>query len=93
MPITSLSSKGQVIIPKALRDARHWQAGTRLEVIDTLEGLLLKPVMTGQKTDLPQGLAAIRSRIAYQGPAVSVEDMHAAVLEEAARRNKLVGSD
>jgi hypothetical protein len=34
-----------------------------------------------------QGLAAIRQRIAYQGPAVSIEDMNAAVLSEAARKH------
>jgi AbrB family looped-hinge helix DNA binding protein len=84
---TLLSSKGQIIIPKAMRDARHWHAGTRLEVQDTPEGLLLKPVIASQKTPLAQGLASIRQRIAHQGPAVSIEAMNAAVLSEAARRN------
>ena len=87
MQTTLLSSKGQVIIPKALRDARHWHAGTRLEVQETAEGLLLKPIETSQKTPLVQGLAAIRQRIAYQGPAVSIEEMNAAVLSEAARKH------
>jgi AbrB family looped-hinge helix DNA binding protein len=87
MQTTLLSSKGQIIIPKALRDARHWHAGTRLEVQETTEGLLLKPVETNQKTPLAQGLAAIRQRIAYQGPAVSIEDMNAAVLSEAVRKH------
>ena len=88
MPTTLLSSKGQVIIPKAMRDAHRWQAGTRLEVQDTAEGILLKPVTRADKTALPNGLAAIRKRIAYLGPIVSTEDMNAAVLREAARRHK-----
>lgn len=88
MQLTLLSSKGQVIIPKALRDAHDWQVGTRLEVIDTVEGVLLKPVVARQTTALPQGLAAIRSRLAYKGPAVSLEDMNAAVLQEAKDRNQ-----
>lgn len=87
MQTTLLSSKGQIIIPKAMRDARHWHAGTRLEVQETAEGLLLKPVIASQKTPLTQGLASIRKRIAYQGPAVSIEDMNAAVLREATQRN------
>ena len=87
MQTTLLSSKGQIIIPKAMRDARHWHAGTRLEVQETAEGLLLKPVVANHKTPLAQGLAAIRQRIAYQGPAVSIEDMNAAVLSEAFRRH------
>ena len=70
-----------------MRDARHWHAGTRLEVQETDEGLLLKPVIASRKTPLAQGLASIRQRIAYQGPAVSIEDMNAAVLREASRRN------
>ena len=88
MQLTLLSSKGQVIIPKAMREARHWHAGTRLEVTDTTEGLLLKPVQPQQKTDLPQGLSAIRSRIAYAGPTRSIEDMNEAVLKEAQRRGR-----
>jgi AbrB family looped-hinge helix DNA binding protein len=88
MQFTSLSSKGQVIIPKAMREARHWTVGTRLEVTDTAEGLLLKPVRPQQKTALPQGLAAIRSRIAYAGPTRSIEDMNEAVLTEAQRRGR-----
>ncbi|WP_180132375.1 AbrB/MazE/SpoVT family DNA-binding domain-containing protein [Rhodoferax sp. BLA1] len=88
MQLTLLSSKGQVIIPKALRDAHDWQVGTRLEVIDTVEGVLLKPVVARQTTALPEGLAAIRSRVAYKGPAVSLKDMNAAVLQEAKNRNQ-----
>ena len=87
MQTTLLSSKGQVIIPKTLRDAHRWHAGTRLEVLETAEGILLKPVVDANKTALPAGLAAIRKRIAHKGPAVSIEDMNAAVLREAARRN------
>ena len=43
METTRLSSKGQVIIPKAFRSAHHWQAGLELMVIDTGDGILLKP--------------------------------------------------
>ena len=86
MPLTLMSSKGQVIIPKALREALHWHAGTRLEVKDTADGLLLTPVPPQQKAPLPQGLAAIRRRIGYSGPIRSVEDMADAILKEAQRR-------
>ena len=88
MQMTLMSSKGQVIIPKAMRDARQWRAGTRLEVTDTAEGLLLKPVQPQQKAALPQGLAAIRSRIAYAGPTRSVEEINEAVVKEAQRRGR-----
>ena len=88
MQLTLLSSKGQVIIPKAIREARHWHAGTRLEVTETAEGLLLKPVQPQQKAALSEGLAAIRSRIAYAGPTRSIGDINTAVLKEAQRRGR-----
>ena len=88
MQTTLLSSKGQVIIPKALREARHWRTGTRLQVQETSEGLLLKPVTSDEKVPLAEGLAAIRKGIAYQGAAVSIEVMNSAILREAARKGK-----
>lgn len=88
MQLTSLSSKGQVIIPKAMREAHHWQAGTRLEVTNTAEGLLLRPVQARTKVSLPQGLAAIRARIAYTGPVRSLAEMKDAVLQAARRRSQ-----
>jgi len=43
METTRLSSKGQVIIPKAFRSTHRWESGLELMVIDTGDGLLLKP--------------------------------------------------
>ena len=87
MHSTVLSSKGQVIIPKTLRAARRWGPGTRLEVFDTPEGVLFKPVQHAAKGELASGLSAIRQRVAYRGPVVSIADMDAAVLREAAQRH------
>ncbi|MBE2244927.1 MAG: AbrB/MazE/SpoVT family DNA-binding domain-containing protein [Burkholderiaceae bacterium] len=83
---TTLSSKGQIIIPKALRAARRWGPGTQLEVHDTPDGVLLRPLQPAPKTALGEGLAAIRRRVGHRGPAVSLAQMDAAVIEEAARR-------
>ena len=88
MQTTLLSSKGQIIIPKPLRDAHRWHTGTRLEVLETAEGILLRPVVGSNKTALSAGLAAIRQRISCKGPVVSIDAMNAAVLDEAARRHK-----
>jgi AbrB family looped-hinge helix DNA binding protein len=84
MPTTTLSSKGQVIIPKTLRVAKRWGPGTLLEVRDTPEGVLLRPAAPAEKADLAAGLAAIRRRVAYAGPVVSLADMEAEVLRQAA---------
>ena len=40
---TTLSSKGQVVIPKELRDARKWHVGMALTVEEVPQGLLIRP--------------------------------------------------
>jgi AbrB family looped-hinge helix DNA binding protein len=40
---TTLSSKGQVVIPKELRDARQWHVGMSLTVEAVPQGLLIRP--------------------------------------------------
>ena len=82
---TRLASKGQVIIPKALRDAKHWTAGTSLIVEQTAEGILLRPVPLPRKLPAVTALRGIQERIAYQGKAASVEEMQQAITDEAAR--------
>ena len=52
METTRLSSKGQVIIPKKLRDAHHWLAGHKLMAIDTGDGILPKPKKPFEETNL-----------------------------------------
>jgi AbrB family looped-hinge helix DNA binding protein len=39
---TVLSTKGQIILPKAIRKQRRWEAGTRLTVEQTEDGILLR---------------------------------------------------
>jgi AbrB family looped-hinge helix DNA binding protein len=79
---TIISTKGQVILPKAIRDHRHWPAGTRLTVEDTPEGVLLKPtpVFSASSVD------AVFGSLHYQGSALSIEDMDEAISREAKRR-------
>lgn len=42
--ITTLSSKYQISIPKAVREQQHWQAGQELVFIPKGAGVLLMPV-------------------------------------------------
>jgi AbrB family looped-hinge helix DNA binding protein len=83
---THISTKGQVIIPKSMRDANHWVAGTELVAEQTPLGILLRPASTPKKRPLLATLRAIQERIGYTGPPVTVEQMNQAVLDEAARR-------
>jgi AbrB family looped-hinge helix DNA binding protein len=79
---TVISTKGQVILPKAIRDQRHWAAGTRLTVEDTPEGVLLKAVPLFAHTSVSSVFGSMR----HSGQALSLEDMDKAVTREASRR-------
>jgi AbrB family looped-hinge helix DNA binding protein len=75
METTKLSSKGQVIIPKPLRSAHHWETGQELVVIDMGDGILLKP-----KTPFPESnIKDVASCLKYDGKAKTLEDMEDAI--------------
>ena len=80
---TIVSTKGQVILPKAIRQRRHWGPGTRLLVEDTPDGVLLKaaPVFAATR---PEDVAGM---LAYDGPAKTVEEMEAGIAAEVKRRD------
>lgn len=88
METTTLSSKGQIIIPKALRDSRHWRPGTKFLIEETAAGLVLKPANLFPPTSLKEGLGCA----GYEGAAKTVEEMRQGV-DEALRREWLGGSD
>lgn len=80
---TTVSTKGQVILPKSIRQRREWDAGTRLLVEDTPDGVLLKPAPAFAETR-PQ---EVFGSLAYRGKPKTLEEMAAGVLAEARRRN------
>jgi AbrB family looped-hinge helix DNA binding protein len=82
---TTVSTKGQVILPKALRDARKWRPGTKLVVEETPDGILLRAAPVFPATSLDDVVGMLK----YDGPPVSLEDMNVAIEAEAIRRAKL----
>ncbi|MHB2266462.1 AbrB/MazE/SpoVT family DNA-binding domain-containing protein [Aliihoeflea sp. PC F10.4] len=80
---TTVSTKGQVILPSAIRQRREWGAGTRLVVEDTPEGVLLKPAPAFAETR-PEDVFA---SLPYSGKPKTLEEMDAGVLAEAKRRD------
>lgn len=77
MLTSTLSSKGQIIIPSALRAAHHWEAGTEFVIVDTDDGVLLKPRKPFPVTRLEDGLGCA----GYSGPAKSLEEIERGVAE------------
>lgn len=75
MEVTRLSSKGQVIIPKALRAAHHWETGQELIAIDVGDGILLKPKKPFPETTL----AEVAGCLNYSGEPKSLDELEAAV--------------
>lgn len=63
METTKLSSKGQVIIPKTLRSIHHWEPGLELLVIDTGDGLLLKPKVPFAPSDLADVVGMLKGKV------------------------------
>ena len=80
---TTVSTKGQVILPKSIRQQREWGAGTRLLVEDTPEGVLLKPAPAFAETR-PQD---VFGSLPHRGKPKTLEEMAAGVLAEARRRH------
>jgi AbrB family looped-hinge helix DNA binding protein len=85
METTKLSSKGQIILPKVVRDSHHWAPGTDFSVEDTGDGVLLRPLKTAQPTRLDDVVGCLRTN----GPARRLDEMDAAIGSELrARRDR-----
>ncbi|HEY8441431.1 MAG TPA: AbrB family transcriptional regulator [Xanthobacteraceae bacterium] len=80
---TTVSTKGQVILPKPIRQRRRWKPGTRLVVEDTKEGVLLKqaPLLA------PTRAKDVFGCLGHAGPPKSLEQMQAGIAQEARRRH------
>ncbi len=84
METTKLSSKGQIIIPKAVRDARGWGPGTTFEIEETKDGIMLRPAKPFPSTHIDSVIGCLK----WNGPPKTIEEMDAAVLAAAKRRWK-----
>ena len=81
METVKLSSKGQFILPKSIRDRHHWEAGTEFVIIDRGAELVIKPTKVFPLAQLePPDTPSI-----YHGRPLSLEDMDQAVLTEAGK--------
>ena len=57
---TTVSSKGQVVIPRALREKYRLTSGTRLHVAESAEGLVLAPVQQAGSSRSQTGWRTLR---------------------------------
>ncbi len=71
MTVTTLklSSKGQVVIPKQIREELHWQVGTTLTLIANGSSITLK----AQPKSSGHDLSGLIGMLQHQGPAIPTE--------------------
>lgn len=75
MITTTLSTKGQIIIPKEIRERRGWGAGLSLEVVEEGDNLILRPVRAPRRTTVDDLLGCLP----YQGRPKTLEEMEAGI--------------
>ena len=79
---TQLSTKGQIVLPKALRDKLGWRAGDKFVVEERPEGVLLRAA----DKEAPTRIEDVFGMLGPAKRVVSIEEMNQAVLDEAGRR-------
>ena len=75
MNTTRLSSKGQIVVPKKLRETYDWQTGLEFIVIDVGDRILLKPKRPFATTTVED----VAGCLAYDGSPKTIEDMNTAI--------------
>jgi AbrB family looped-hinge helix DNA binding protein len=84
MSTTTLSTKGQVLIPKEVRERRGWAAGLTLEVEECEDGVVLRPVRTLPRTTVDDLLGCLPP---YKGRPRTLAQMEAGI-SKGARRSR-----
>jgi AbrB family looped-hinge helix DNA binding protein len=79
---TTLSTKGQVILPAAIRRRHNWRPGTRLAVEETADGVLLRPAPAFPPTTTEEVFGCLR----HEGEPKTLEEMRDGIAAEVRRR-------
>ena len=75
METTRLSSKGQIIIPKAIRQTYQWPVGQEFIVEETDQGILLRPQKLFSQTRVQEVAGCLK----YDGQPKTLEEMEEAI--------------
>ena len=80
---TTVSTKGQVILPKPIRDSKGWGAGARLIVEETADGVLLR----AERPFAPTRPEDVFGSLDAKDKHVKIEDFDKAIANEVRRRH------
>jgi AbrB family looped-hinge helix DNA binding protein len=81
---TTLSSKGQIVIPSQIRQSHGWKPGAIFTIIDEGNALLIKPVGNRKTVAIEDVIGCA----GYKGAKKSLSEMDAGILEEARKQAK-----
>jgi AbrB family looped-hinge helix DNA binding protein len=77
---TTLSSKGQMVLPKALRDQKQWKPGAKLTLEDVPGGVLVKLVEARKKYTVDDVFGMLK----YDGPKLTEAEIERRIDESVA---------
>ena len=66
-----LSSKGQIVIPKAIRESLHWDIGTELTLVASESGVILQ----ARKNKTKQDISCLRGMLQNSNTSLSTEEL------------------
>lgn len=78
---TTLSAKGQVVIPKDVRDQLGFTSGQIFDVVPMGGGVFLNPQHKKSGRSFEEIMVGIKARYQHQGPPVSIEEMDEAIAQ------------
>jgi len=78
---TTLSAKGQVVIPKDVRDQLGLSPGQVLDVVPMGSGVLLKPQHRKSGRSFEEIMVSITARYQHQGSPIAIPDMDEAITQ------------
>lgn len=81
-----ISSKGQLVLPKAVRDAYDLGPGSEVEIESAGDTILLRPRKRKPRTGRAYTVDEVAGFLKYDGPPIAVEDMNRLVEDDFRRR-------
>lgn len=66
-----LSSKGQIVIPKTIRDSLHWDTGVELTLVASESGVILQT----RKKNIKKDISSLRGMLENPKISLSTEEL------------------
>jgi len=73
--VTRLSAKGQIVIPKDVRDRLGWVQGHNLEIVQIGDGVMLRPVASTRRLTVEEATRELRQMYQHKGPPIPIEKL------------------